>query len=119
MNREEKERREMMYTDFSNVKEAMKLFKERILVMEKVMAKKEVIKETGDILRKLKEVGVDGKPLPILAGSLYVASILSGYRITQKEICLGLGISDRSLRKSYKIVAERLYNASMIGSPTI
>lgn len=112
-----------MYTDFYNVKEALKLFKEKKASMENIMesdrARKEAIEKTEEILKELKDVGVDSKPLPILASSFYISAILSGHAKTQKEVCSTIGISIYLLRKSYKVVEERLYDCNIIESRLI
>lgn len=97
-----------------NIEKALELLEERKQSIEKIIKsepeKKDIISKTAGFLEnlKLKGLEVNGKPLHILAGSLYIASIYCEHHITQREMHLVFGITEPTLRKYYRMIAQQL-----------
>ena len=70
----------------------------------------EVIEETKKILQAAREKDIDiGKnPVSLIFSALYISAILCGKHRTQPEVARVGGISEVTIRKNYKELAEKL-----------
>jgi len=76
---------------------------------EKLGLSQDVVDKGYAILEnKEKNEGLDGRPQNLAAGAVYISSILVGERKTQKEIGRVAEISDGSVSKAYKKLAEHI-----------
>jgi len=66
--------------------------------------------KTSDILREAadKELTSGRGPTGIAAASLYIASVLCGERITQREVADVAGVTEVTIRNRYKELAKKL-----------
>ncbi|MCX6764493.1 MAG: hypothetical protein NTU58_02175 [Candidatus Nealsonbacteria bacterium] len=90
---------------------ALKLLRKKRSLIKKIIrgseeSNKKVNEKTELILKNLKGKEMQGKPLSLLAGSLYIVLILEGCRRTQREICSEFEISEFTLRKAYREIAK-------------
>jgi transcription initiation factor TFIIB len=66
--------------------------------------------KTVDILKQAqdKELTSGRGPTGVAAAAIYIASILSGERRTQREVAEVAGVTEVTIRNRYKELAERL-----------
>lgn len=69
---------------------------------------KEVEAESLDILNKIKNKGVSGKPSALAAESIYLACKNLSVKISQEAIAESTGISPVTIRKRYKLINESI-----------
>ena len=63
----------------------------------------EILKQAAD-----KELTSGRGPMGVAAAAIYIASILSGERRTQREVAEVAGVTEVTIRNRYKELAERL-----------
>lgn len=99
------------YFDGLPPKTAMEAIKFR-RTLKDIASSLNIPEEVADLAEDISEkycnkLGV-GRTVYIDAASLYIASLLKGHKVTQREIFLELGVTEASLRNNYKKIMKAL-----------